>query len=105
MTTQTSTSIGSSLLRQQFQAAHQLLEATTADVTPEQAHWMPPGIANPLGATYAHVVLAEDNIVHGMFMQVAPLSALTSTRAIEPRPLHARPLTACQPLPTLASSK
>ncbi len=75
MTTQTSTAIGSALLRQQFDAAHQLLEATMADVTTEQAHWMPPGIANPLGATYAHVVSAEDYIVQGMFKQVAPLAA------------------------------
>jgi hypothetical protein len=75
MTTQTSTSIGSSLLRPQFDAAHQLLEATMADVTTEQAHWMPPGIANPLGATYAHVVTAEDYIIQGMFKRVAPLAA------------------------------
>lgn len=75
MTMQTSTAIGSSLLRQRFDAAHQLLEATMADVTTEQAHWMPPGIANPLGATYAHVVSAEDYIIQGMFKQVAPLAA------------------------------
>jgi hypothetical protein len=75
MTTQTSTITGSSLLREQLQSAHQLLEATMADVTDAQADWIPTGIANPLGATYAHVVSAEDYIVQGMFNQASPLAA------------------------------
>jgi hypothetical protein len=36
------------------------METTMKDVTPEQAQWAPPGIANPLGASYFHVVAAED---------------------------------------------
>lgn len=32
-----------SLLREQVQAAHQLLDGTVGDVTPEEAHWSPPG--------------------------------------------------------------
>src|SRR5258708_23380466 len=75
MTTQTSTITGSSLLREKLQSAHQLLEATMADVTDAQADWIPTGIANPLGATYAHVVSAEDYTVQGMFNQASPLAA------------------------------
>jgi hypothetical protein len=45
------------------------------DVTPDQAHWAPPGIANPLGATYAHLVLGEDFLINGMLKGSAPLAA------------------------------
>ena len=54
MKTHPSTTISSTLLRQQFDAAP-LLEATVADVTTEQAHWMRPGIANQLGAGGASI--------------------------------------------------
>ena len=52
------------LLRRQYKGAHDLLEVTMNDVTPEQAHWAPPGIANPLGATYAHVLMGEDFLLN-----------------------------------------
>ena len=32
------------------------------DVTPEQASWNPPGVANPLGATYAHAICGLDAV-------------------------------------------
>ena len=64
-----------SLLREQLQSAHWLLEETMKDVTPEQAHWSPPSIANPLGATYAHLVMGEDFIINGMLKGSAPLAA------------------------------
>ncbi len=48
-----------------------------ADVTPEQADWSPPGIATPLGASYAHVVLSEDMVVNGMLKGAAPMMATT----------------------------
>src|SRR3990172_3479035 len=66
-----------SLLRDQVKQAHEFLEGTVADVVPEQAHWLPPGKANPLGATYAHVLMGEDGFVNGMLRQAAPL-AVTS---------------------------
>ena len=52
------------LLRQQVRIVHDILEATMADVTPEQAHWVPSSIANPLDATYAHVVVSEDFVIN-----------------------------------------
>jgi hypothetical protein len=64
-----------SILRQQLKDAHGILEGTMQDVTSEQAHWSPPGIANPLGASYAHLVLSEDGIINGMLKKGAPLAA------------------------------
>ena len=63
------------LVRQQYKQAHGLLEATMKDVTAEQAHWAPPGVANPLGASYIHVVSAEDALVNGMVRKQALLAA------------------------------
>ncbi|NIS60786.1 MAG: hypothetical protein GTO13_08835 [Proteobacteria bacterium] len=64
-----------SLLREQVQTAHQLLEATFGDVTPEEAHWSPPGKASPLGANYAHVVISEDATMNGLLKGGLPMFA------------------------------
>jgi hypothetical protein len=63
------------LLRQQFREFHQLLEGTLSGVTLDQVHSVPPGTANPIGATYAHVVLWEDMGVHGLIQGRPLLSA------------------------------
>ena len=55
--------------------AHELLNMVTADLTPEQAAWTPPGIANPIGAQFAHAVCAEDAIIHVLLLGGAPLYA------------------------------
>ena len=60
-----------------IQAAHGLLEMTTGSITPEEVHWIPPGIANPMGAHYAHVVTGEDGAIQGMLKGAAPLFAGT----------------------------
>jgi hypothetical protein len=65
------------LLREQIREAHDWLEATMADVTPAQAGWVPPGTANPLGATYAHAITVEDMVVNGMLKGTAPLGSST----------------------------
>lgn len=51
-----------------------ILEQVVADLTQEQADWIPPGIANPIGALYWHAVSSMDHIVHGWCMGQAPLS-------------------------------
>ncbi len=79
-----------SLLRDQLQQAHGYLEATLADVTTEQAHWLPPGQANPIGATYAHLVISEDMIINGMLRGSTPLFGSNwagKTGLSEPMPL------------------
>lgn len=63
------------LLREQIRQAHAFLEATIDGVTPDMAHWLPPGTANPTGATYAHIIISEDMIINGMLKQEAPLFA------------------------------
>jgi hypothetical protein len=62
-----------SLLREQLRDAHALLEAVMEGVTPEAAHWIPPGRANPVGATYAHVVVSEDRTINGILRHRRPL--------------------------------
>ena len=78
------------LLRRTVRDARQVLDGTMADVTQAQADYLPPGIANPLGATFAHVVCSEDMVVQGMFRQVAPLGASSwagRTGLSEPMPM------------------
>lgn len=66
-----------SLFRQLVQEGRVLLEATVADVTPEQVRWNPPGTALPIGAQYAHVVLSQDMGLHGLLKGMPPLAATT----------------------------
>lgn len=66
-----------SLLREQIKEAHALLEAVMEGVTPEAAHWIPPGKANPVGATYAHVVVFEDMTINGVLRHRKPLYETT----------------------------
>jgi len=78
------------LLRHQFREFHQLLEGTLAGVESDRVHEVPAGTANPVGATYAHVVLWEDMGVHGLLQGTLPLSAGTwagRTGLSEPPPL------------------
>jgi hypothetical protein len=63
------------LLREQVREANNFLQTTAADVTQQQADWMPPGIANPLGALYAHALTSQDGIVHTILQGGAPLFA------------------------------
>lgn len=63
------------LLRTQVKEAIQWLEGIVADLTPEDAHWKPPGMALPAGAVYAHVVTAMDAVVNAILKGGAPLFA------------------------------
>jgi hypothetical protein len=63
------------LLREQVQQAHSFLEATMEGVTPQQAHWTPPGTANPIAATYVHAVASEDLAINMLLKGGAPLYA------------------------------
>jgi hypothetical protein len=88
--TTTATNSRVALLQTLVRGARQVLDGTMADVIPEQVHYAPPGIANPLGATYAHVVVSEDMIVQGMFKQAPPLFASSwanRTGLSEPMPM------------------
>ena len=52
------------LLQYSLGSAFDILGQVVADLTQEQADWMPPGIANPVGATYWHAVSSTDEIVY-----------------------------------------
>jgi hypothetical protein len=73
MTTSTTSNTAVAFIREGAQLGHWYLDGTMADVTSEQAHYAPPGRANPIGATFAHLVCSEDLIVNGMLRQQAPL--------------------------------
>src|SRR5947208_10631370 len=78
------------LLRDIVRDARRVLEGTMADVSQAQVDFIPPGIANPLGATYAHVVCSEDMVVQGLFRHGTPLVASTwaeRTGLSEPMPV------------------
>src|SRR5438094_8270391 len=53
------------IVRANLADAHWLLEATMEGLGSEHVHWPPPGTANTIGATYAHVIGSEDAFVHG----------------------------------------
>ncbi len=63
------------LMREQFKHAAQYLEAITADLTPEDAHWKPAGTALPAGALYAHLVTGLDAIVNAIIAGGPPMFA------------------------------
>ena len=63
----------SAILRANLADAHWLLEEVVGGLTDEQTHWAPPGTANTIAATYAHVVASEDVFVHETLQRGATL--------------------------------
>jgi hypothetical protein len=53
--------------------AFRILGQVVADLTQEQADWIPPGIANPIGALYWHTISGADEVVHKWSRGQAPL--------------------------------
>jgi hypothetical protein len=63
----------SQILLNQLKSAHTALEQTMEGVTDDIAHFIPPGTANPIAGTYAHLVFSEDFFVHGFLKKTQPL--------------------------------
>jgi hypothetical protein len=61
------------LLLDQLKEAHQTVESTMEGVDNEVAHFSPPGKANPIAGTYAHLVFSEDFFIHGLLQNKKPL--------------------------------
>ncbi len=61
----------------QFKAVTGVLGATMTDVTAEVANWKPGGLANPVGTTYAHLLVVSDAFLNGILRGGAPLFAST----------------------------
>lgn len=68
---------GSQILLNQLKAGHDALEQTMEGVTDEVARFMPPGKANPIAGTYAHVVFSEDLFIHNFLTKTQPLMETT----------------------------
>jgi len=64
------------LLRWQCRRTYEWLELTVSDVTPEQARWRPPGMANSIAANYAHAVIWADVDIMRHFHSRDPLLAV-----------------------------
>jgi len=54
------------VLRSNLADSHWLLEQTIEDISAEHLHWAPPGTANSIAATYAHVIGTEDDVIQGV---------------------------------------
>lgn len=61
------------LLLEQLKDAHGVVEATMDGVTDEVAAFMPPGKANPIAGTYAHLLMSEDFFIKGLLKHEKPL--------------------------------
>ncbi|MGD8397234.1 MAG: DinB family protein, partial [Anaerolineae bacterium] len=62
------------LLQYSLGNAFGILAQVTGDLTQEQADWQPPGIANPIGATYWHALSSADFVLHKWCLGREPLS-------------------------------
>ncbi|MBI2935990.1 MAG: DinB family protein [Chloroflexi bacterium] len=51
------------VIKEALAGARRLLGDVMADVTPEMAHWTPPGVANSIATSYAHCMSSEDSFV------------------------------------------
>ncbi len=78
------------LLSQQLKSAHESLEMTMADVTPDVAHFNETNKAIPVGAAYAHCVIFEDLLAAMMFPSAKPLYSTPEEVGVsEPMPSQA----------------
>ena len=74
------------LLRMQLESAHDYLEATVGEMSPEQLHYAPPGRMLPAGAAYAHVVFSEDIMIQTLKGEKPLFENGAATGANEPHP-------------------
>ena len=61
------------ILRAQLSDSHWFLEQAVSDLSSAHLHWVPPGTANTIAATYAHVIGSEDGFVHSTLLGQRPL--------------------------------
>jgi DinB superfamily len=61
------------LVRQALVEAHESLERTVSGLDQAALDWQPPGTANPIGATLAHIIVSEDMVTNAILADRAPL--------------------------------
>jgi hypothetical protein len=76
------------LLRYQTRQCHAWLAMTVGDITQEQANWKPPGVANSIGAVYAHLAITADFDVNSRFYGEMPLVAREYRGAVGLSEMH-----------------
>lgn len=69
----TMSKIAVTILLEQLKEAHKHMNGTMQGVTNEVAAFMPPGKANPIAGTYAHLVMSEDFFVNMLLQKKQPL--------------------------------
>jgi hypothetical protein len=85
------TNLATEVILNQLKAVHTVLEQTMEGVTDEVAHFMPPGKANPIAGTYAHLIFSEDLFIHNFLKKTQPLCETTfkdKTGASELHPME-----------------
>jgi uncharacterized damage-inducible protein DinB len=60
-------------LQAELDLAHMVTEGTIEGLTNEQLHFVPPGTAHSIAATYAHLLTGEDSFVQRVVRGVPPL--------------------------------
>jgi uncharacterized damage-inducible protein DinB len=58
-----------SYIKNEIVSQRRQLELTLKNVTEEQFNWEPPGTANSIGATYIHILTAEDDIIQAIIQR------------------------------------
>lgn len=61
------------IVRSNLTDAHWLIERVVDGINDDQLHWPPPGTANTIAATYAHVIASEDMFVQETLQKQKPL--------------------------------
>jgi len=61
------------LVRSYLSDAHWLLDRVVDGLADDHLHWVPPGTANTIAATYAHVIGSEDVFVQELLLGRRPL--------------------------------
>ena len=78
------------MLREALADAHGSLERTVRGLDQAGLDWVPPGTANPIGATFAHLVVSEDMVANAILAEREPLLRTTfagRTGLSEPMPM------------------
>ncbi len=58
--------IAREFIRRQVAGAWRVYDAVTSDLTEEQFNWAPPGTANPISATVAHIIGGADRFINAV---------------------------------------
>jgi hypothetical protein len=70
-------SLGVKYILADLQNSHKYLLQTMEGVTEKEAHFMPPGKANPIAGVYAHIIFSEDFFLNFFLKKTKPMFETT----------------------------